>query len=125
VDLLLNFFNREEILIKKLTSRRVCPSCDKNYNLADINTDDGYKMKPLLPKKDTSKCDKCGVELVKREDDKESVIIDRMELYQRETKPILDFYKAKTNTKVVDYEAKKGVDEFPNVRDIIRRELKI
>jgi adenylate kinase len=51
IDLIINFFNREEILLQKLMGRRVCPSCQKNYNVADINTADGYKMKPLLPKK--------------------------------------------------------------------------
>lgn len=52
IDLVFNFFNRDEILIEKLMGRRVCPSCNRNYNVADIRTDDGYIMKPLLPKKD-------------------------------------------------------------------------
>jgi adenylate kinase len=42
IDLVINFFNREEILLQKLMGRRVCPSCQKNYNVADINTPDGY-----------------------------------------------------------------------------------
>lgn len=42
VDLVLNFFNREEVLLEKLMGRRVCPGCNRNYNVADINTADGY-----------------------------------------------------------------------------------
>lgn len=85
VDLVINFFNRDDILLEKLMSRRVCPSCGKNYNIADINRD-GYVMKPLLPKKDPAKCDNCvDVKLVVRDDDKESIIKDRMEVYRKET----------------------------------------
>ena len=52
IDLVINFFSREEVLLEKLMGRRVCPSCHKNYNVAHINTDDGYKMTPLIPEKD-------------------------------------------------------------------------
>ena len=46
-----NVILREDILIEKLTSRRVCDSCGENYNLADIHRD-GYELEPLLPKKE-------------------------------------------------------------------------
>jgi adenylate kinase family enzyme len=42
-----------------------------------------------------------------------------MKLYEKETAPILDFYKTKTSTKVIDYEAKKGVEDYPAIRDIL------
>lgn len=55
---------------------------------------DGYFMKALLPKKDPKKCDDCEVvSLVVRDDDKESIIMERMEIYREKTEPILDFYK--------------------------------
>jgi adenylate kinase len=123
IDLVINFYNREDILLEKLMSRRVCPSCNKNYNVADINRD-GYVMKPLLPKKDHSKCDECNVKLVVRDDDKESIIRDRLEVYHKQTKPIIDFYKG-TDTTVVDFEAKKGVDDYPQVKAILKEHLKI
>ena len=86
IDLVVNFFNRDEILIQKLMGRRVCPACGKNYNIADINTPDGYKMHPLLPKKDIHKCDNChDVKLIVRDDDKESIIKDRLDLYKKKT----------------------------------------
>jgi adenylate kinase len=79
IDIVMNFFNRDEILIEKLMGRRVCPSCNKNYNVASIKTDDGYLMHPLLPKKDPHHCDKCpDVKLVVRDDDKETIIRERL-----------------------------------------------
>jgi adenylate kinase len=121
IDLIINFFNREEILLQKLMSRRVCPCCSRNYNIADIKSADGYEMKPLLPKKVVDECDDCAVKLVIRDDDKESVIRDRMNLYKEKTEPILDFYKtvAANETKVVDFEAKKGVGDYPHVKKIL------
>ena len=119
MDLIINFFNREEILIEKLMGRRVCPNCGKNYNVATIDTEDGYKMDPLLPKKDPEFCDNCpGVRLVVRDDDKESIIKERLQLYKDKTEPILDFYRS-MGTRVVDYEAKRGVGDYPNVKEIV------
>ena len=83
IDLVVNFYiKKEEILVEKLMARRVCPSCQKNYNVAEIHTADGYEMKALLPKKDPTKCDGCNIPLVIRDDDKESIIRDRLEVYK-------------------------------------------
>jgi adenylate kinase len=76
-------------------------------------------MKPLLPKKKVDECDNCpGVKLVVRDDDKESIIRDRLEVYKKQTEPILDFYKleCKNETKVIDFEAKKGVNDYPAIK---------
>lgn len=106
--------------------RRVCPQCNKNYNVADINTPDGYVMAPLLPKKDHSKCDDCGnVKLVVRDDDKESIIRDRLQLYKDKTEPIIEFYKKQPHTKVIDYEAKKGVNDYPELKRLLKESLNI
>ena len=42
IDLVVNFIARDEILLMKLTGRRVCPSCNYSYNVAEVNTEDGY-----------------------------------------------------------------------------------
>ena len=58
IDLILNFHNRDDILMEKLMGRRMCPDCNKNFNVADINTSDGYVMPPLLPRgQDHTVCD--------------------------------------------------------------------
>ena len=83
--------------------RRMCPSCNRNYNLTHIERD-GYYMRAILPTKKVTHCDACEVPLVVRDDDKESIINERHELYMEKTLPILDYYRQRTT--VVDIEAK-------------------
>jgi len=81
-------------------------------------------MKALLPKKDPSKCDDCEVvSLVVRDDDKENIITERMQIYRDKTEPILDFYKTNTDTVVIDFEAKRGVDDFPKMKTLLEEGL--
>ena len=86
IDLILNLEHRDDILIEKMLGRRICPDCNKNFNVASIDTEDGYFMPPLLPKgEDPSLCDNeehpHPVKLIKRADDVESIIKERLELY--------------------------------------------
>ena len=64
--------------IKRISSRRVCPKCDKEYNLI---------TKP--PKKDKL-CDLCQVKLVLRQDDKPKIVKKRLETYHRLTEPLIN-----------------------------------
>jgi adenylate kinase len=124
IDIVFNFFNTDSILIEKLMGRRVCPNCNRNYNVANIDRD-GYKMKPLLPKIKSTHCDDCPtIHLVVRDDDKENIIKERLEIYKTKTEPILDFYRGKKETVVLDFEAKKGVEDFPELRDILTQHTK-
>ena len=51
--------------------------------------------------------------------------MDRMNTFIRKTMPIMDYYEKETDTKVIHFEAKKGVDDYPAIKEIIHRELKI
>lgn len=73
--------NNKEIL-KRLTNRWYC-SCGMNYNSL-MNK----------PKKDHI-CDKCSRKLLQREDDKSNIIKKRIKVYQKETNPVIDFYRKK------------------------------
>lgn len=77
-------------------------------------------MAPLLPSHGDPlfcDCQECNrIELITRQDDKEHVILERLELYKQETLPILDFYKGNTSTPVIDVEAKKGKKDYPIVK---------
>lgn len=66
-----------ETVIKRISSRRVCPRCDSEYNLI---------TRP--PRKDEL-CDKCQVKLIQRQDDKEEIVKKRLETYRRVTIPML------------------------------------
>ncbi|MFQ6083436.1 MAG: adenylate kinase [Candidatus Aminicenantia bacterium] len=75
----------EDELVKRLTSRRVCKKCGAIYNL--------LFNKPRLDEK----CDVCQSELIIRDDDREEIIRERFKVYQKETKPLIDYYMEKGN----------------------------
>ena len=80
IDKVINFSLDKERLVKRLSGRRNCPDCKRTYNI--------FIRKP----KEEGKCDDCGTELVQRDDDKEEVIGNRFETYNKETAPLIEFY---------------------------------
>ncbi|MBA3060463.1 MAG: adenylate kinase [Nitrospirae bacterium] len=70
-------------LMKRLTGRRTCKNCQQMYNVY-------YST----PKKD-GVCDKCGGELFQRGDDKEDTIKKRLDVYDAQTAPLIDYYNKK------------------------------
>lgn len=74
----------EEIILHRLSGRRICKNCKKTYNL---NTN-------LAPEKEGI-CDDCGGGIYQREDDKEETIKKRFEVYEKETKPVIDYFESK------------------------------
>ena len=102
IDVVINLSLDEDILVKKISARRICKKCGKIYNIADIKKGDIH-LPPLLPKKDNI-CDDCGGELYQRDDDKEDVIKERLKVYHKQTAPLIDYYMKKgllRNVKVV------------------------
>jgi len=90
IDFVINLIVSHEIVIKRLTSRRQCKKCGEIYNTL-------Y----LKPKKE-GVCDKCGGELFQRDDDQEEAIKERLAIYEKDTKPLLEYYKGKI--KIIDIE---------------------
>ena len=72
----------KEVLMNRLTSRRVCKNCGSIFNL-------------LVDRLDDSKCKKCGGEIYQRDDDKRETIERRFEVYQNQTKPVKNYYAGK------------------------------
>ena len=83
VDLALDFEVPDEVLISRLTQRRSCPDCNAVYHLVTKK-----------PAKDGI-CDKCGAKLYQRDDDKEETVRNRLEVYHKNTQPLIDYYKKK------------------------------
>lgn len=83
--------SREE-LIDRLTGRRVCPDCGATYHV-EFN-----------PPETEGVCDECGSELTQREDDTESVVNERLEVYEENTKPVIEFYRERDELIEVDGE---------------------
>lgn len=78
--------------LKRLTARRICKKCGANFNL--ITT----------PPKVRENCDLCGSELYQREDDTKEAVLERLRLFDKQTKPVLDFYKKQGILQEVDGE---------------------
>ena len=78
-----NFVIKDEIVIRRLSTRRVCKACGANFNVL------------TLPPKVEGVCDKCGGELYQRDDDKQESILHRMDVYREQTEPLISFYKNK------------------------------
>ena len=71
---------RDELMIG-LTGRRVCKTCGASFHVVNI------------PPKQEGICDVCGAELVQRADDNEETAANRIEVYNNETKPLVDYYE--------------------------------
>jgi adenylate kinase len=84
IDAILNMSVPELILIERLSNRRICPKCGAIYNI---------KHSPK-PKVDAI-CDKCGAALYQRPDDRPEVIKERLEVYRKQTQPLIKYYKDK------------------------------
>ena len=93
-------------IIQRLSNRRVCKRCGTNYNLS---------FNP--PKKDNT-CDLCGGELYQRDDDKEEIIKNRLEVFAQQTTPLKKYYKEKKLLKVID--ANLSEKAFLTIKKILR-----
>lgn len=83
LDVALNIDVDSEALIGRITGRRMCRNCGKPYHVT------------FSPSKVEDRCDACGGELYQRDDDKEETVRKRLEVYNAQTLPLLDYYKAK------------------------------
>ncbi|KAL0481765.1 adenylate kinase [Acrasis kona] len=94
-EIVINLSQKEDIIIRKISGRRICSACGANYNFEHIK-DEGLDMPPMKPKVDNV-CDSCGSEhsLVQRADDNFQVVKTRLEQYKKQTEPLISFYSDK------------------------------
>ena len=83
IDVIIQLVVPDWIIIERLSTRRICKNCGEVYNI-----------RYLKPKRDMM-CDKCGGPLYQRPDDTPEVIKKRIEVYEQQTQPILQYYKEK------------------------------
>jgi adenylate kinase len=89
IDLVVNLEVARDIVLRRLASRRVCSDCGTNYS-----TD--------APPKYGTTCDVCGGDVIHREDDTEAAIKKRLDLYERETAPLLGWFEARNLLVTID-----------------------
>ena len=102
LDAALNFATSEKVIIDRLSGRRVCSQCGRNYHIRNI------------PPKKEGICDDCAAKLVQRKDDEPATIRHRLETYDKETFPLIDYYKKKDLLKEVpgDYDVPELQEHF-------------
>lgn len=103
IDYVINLHTPFEIIIERLSSRRVCMDCKAVYG---IN----------VPSKREGICDKCGGRLIQRKDDNPETIAERLETYKKETEPLIKYY----NNKIINID---GNDIPSKVLNITLKEL--
>lgn len=81
IDLVINLDVNYSILIERITGRRTCKQCEAIYHIK------------YSPSKEDGICDKCSGQLYQREDDTEEIVKHRISTYERETRPLINFYQ--------------------------------
>ncbi|MBI3333177.1 MAG: nucleoside monophosphate kinase [Candidatus Omnitrophica bacterium] len=93
VDLTVGFQVSPSTMVKRLQGRRVCEACAANYHLE------------RLPPQRPGICDRCGGNLKARPDDRPETVMNRLAVYEKETAPLMDFYRAQGKLRVLSGEA--------------------
>ena len=83
IDAVINLDIPEDVLVKRLSGRRTCADCGKSYHIV------------YNPPKKEGVCDVCGGELTQRSDESEEAVQVRIDTYNKQTKPLIDYYTMK------------------------------
>lgn len=90
IDYAVNVDVPDENIVRRMSGRRACLSCGATYHIEHV------------PPKAEGVCDRCGKELVLRDDDKAETVKNRLNVYHEQTQPLIEFYEKKGVLKSVD-----------------------
>jgi len=96
IDAVIDFEINPELLVERLTGRRICPNGHGEWHVK------------FNPPKEPGKCDVCGAELIQREDDREDRIKTRLEAYRRDTEPLREFYAQRGLLRAITADGEMG-----------------
>jgi adenylate kinase len=88
--------------VQRLAGRRLCPACGSLYNLHSN------------PPQSAGKCDRCEHELIQRPDDRQEIVRHRFDTYQRETLPVIEFFKREHPGLILEESATAPLNEIGN-----------
>lgn len=100
IDLVINLKVSDEVIINRLSNRRICRDCGEIYNLESI------------PPEEEGVCDKCGGELYQRDDDKPEVVRKRLEGYKERAQPLIDYYREKGLVEDIVAQEERPIEEM-------------
>lgn len=106
IDYAINVEVPDENIVRRMSGRRACVSCGATYHLVHI------------PPKKEGLCDKCGTELILRDDDKEETVKNRLGVYHDQTQPLIEYYSNKGVLQSVDGTIDM-MDVFKGITDIL------
>ena len=90
IDFAINVDVPDENIVRRMSGRRACVTCGATYHIEHV------------PPKTEGVCDKCGSELILRDDDKPETVLNRLKIYHEQTQPLIDFYNNEGILKEVD-----------------------
>ena len=106
IDLVVNIAVDEDLLVERLTARRMCRDCGNIHNTV------------FTPPKVEGCCDKCGGDLYQRDDDTEKTVRARLEVYKSQTEPVIGYYEPSGKLVTVDG-ARKPDEVFEGIAKAI------
>ena len=116
----------ERICITKILGRRKCNLCKKSLNVNGVLDEFGFDMPPMLPDDNALECRtmNCNpdVDWKKRNDDTTDTIQYRMDVYRRQTEPVLQYWEEKG--KLLRFIPFKGVQEIDNIVSLIETRIR-
>lgn len=90
VDFAIDVDVPDENIVRRMSGRRACVTCGATYHIVHV------------PPKTENICDKCGSELILRDDDKPETVLNRLKVYHDQTQPLIEYYTAKGVLRTVD-----------------------
>jgi adenylate kinase len=100
IDFVITLELAEAKIVERLTSRRVCRSCGKDYNII------------TNPPPADHRCAECGGEIIPRSDDKEETVLNRLTVYQEKTKPLKAYFQEKGKVRI--FQAEGSIADIQN-----------
>jgi adenylate kinase len=107
IDKAVNVDVPDENIVRRMSGRRACLKCGATYHIVHI------------PPKKEGICDVCGSELVLRDDDKEETVKNRLDVYHKQTSPLIDFYSKRNVLETVDG-TKDSKEVFEDIKKILK-----
>ena len=95
IDAVLNLIVGDQVIIERLSGRRFCPDCNGTFHIKYLENPDV--------------CPACGGKLIRRKDDEPQTVLNRLEVYRRQTEPLIEYYRQKGLLR--DANGEGGVDE--------------
>jgi len=109
LDAVLDFEIDPEVVVRRLSARRTCPTCQRAYNMV------------TAPPQMDEVCDEDGTPLAHRDDDRPDVIRRRLQVFGQQTSPVREFYRAEGRLRPIDADGtedevyRRAVGALPNL----------